>query len=1207
MAADGGEPAALESVEHEAASLRSRKWKRFLRGPDPTLLEDLYVPALSASIRYDRCCSYFSSSVLAAAARGFGKLIERLLAMGDSAPHPAVRLVVNEELAPDDVKALIETGDTSGLERQLLRRLKRPKDVLEKERLKMLGWIVKGGLLEVRVGVMRFGEGIVHAKFGLAIDSSGDAIVFSGSGNESAQGLVANYERLEVSTSWEDPDRYNEYAGEFQTLWEDRHPDVHTVSLPEAVRLRLIKFAPQEPPTAEPSNALARQKAAMVWRFIAEAPYFSDGGATCDATGMVDLWPHQRRVVEETASAWPSGRLLCDEVGLGKTLEAIFALRRLMAGRGVRRALILLPAGLLKQWQAELREKGGLIFPRLEGLNLLVWPDGTEKRVAGLAQALDEDVLLLSRETARTENNIPILLNARPWDLVVLDEAHVARRRKQEEGEFNSATLLLELLRELQLRGRARGFILMSATPMQTHPWEPWDLLAVLGEGGKWLADFANVRNFYLAVSGLKNGFLTVETARKAAGLMASDPDFPAPPDGAPNPKDPESVSKTLAFATPTERGKLAKWLRSGSPLARRMHRNTRATLRRYYKMGLLAQPPPRRRVEDVLFDCEDIAERRVYESIETYINRRYEQLESEKPGKGFVMTVYRRRAASSPLALERSLTRRRDLLQRAAQRLAYDPNLPDSDLSEYLDPLDIPEGERSDRISAALPQDPEKAREELNEVEQILLGIERLGRHDSKRDRFFDELRRVSNDGRSILVFTEYIDTLEYIRESLVTSYGSSVGCYSGDGGALWDGSKWKSVSKTLVSDALFKGELRILICTDAASEGLNLQAAGALINYDLPWNPAKVEQRIGRIDRIGQKHDEVLIVNLFLKDSIDEKVYRALRERCGLFEHFVGAMQPVLAQATRILLGAAVKELPALDSATEQVKADPLAEGTYIESPAEKPDAAVSGLGREDILRALTYLTDSLGCSVRTDRTGAKLIQGSDGIRGRFSTNLKVLELDQKVRPLTPFDENVGKVAEALYRPGERLPLVIGSYQKGAFRVSAAYWVKGRQMAVIGSFAELEAKIADWDGAYPDPDTWQRANQAAGADCKRAVESLETETAAREREGLRAQLAAARLRLLRELGRYLICLQGISGDLNETLYQQMSRDLASAARLRQCLGKLDGYPDWPDDLRGELEEFLRQVAPSQRKAILIGSPLEAALQDPRWQATLS
>ena len=147
-------------------------------------------------------------------------------------------------------------------------------------------------------------------------------------------------------------DRYENYRKEFDLLWKDDHSDVHTVTLPEALRLKLIKFAPKEPPVVEPSNALARQKAAMVFQFVAEAPYFPDGGATCDATAMVDLWPHQTaRGQRDGRVPGRHGRLLCDEVGMGKTIEAILRLRRLMAGRGVKRALLLVPAGLSKQWQ----------------------------------------------------------------------------------------------------------------------------------------------------------------------------------------------------------------------------------------------------------------------------------------------------------------------------------------------------------------------------------------------------------------------------------------------------------------------------------------------------------------------------------------------------------------------------------------------------------------------------------------------------------------------------------------------------------------------------------------------------------------------------------------------------------------------------------------------------------------------------------------
>ncbi|HEY5473846.1 MAG TPA: SNF2-related protein, partial [Candidatus Limnocylindrales bacterium] len=140
---------------------------------------------------------------------------------------------------------------------------------------------------------------------------------------------------------------------------------VHTVSLPEALRQQLVRLAPRRKPEREPVTASARQRAAMLWRYVAEAAYLPNGEEASDQTALVKLWPHQRRVVVEAAAAWPDGRLLCDEVGMGKTIEAILALRRLLAGRGVGRVLILPPAGLLGQWQGELREKGGLVFPRL--------------------------------------------------------------------------------------------------------------------------------------------------------------------------------------------------------------------------------------------------------------------------------------------------------------------------------------------------------------------------------------------------------------------------------------------------------------------------------------------------------------------------------------------------------------------------------------------------------------------------------------------------------------------------------------------------------------------------------------------------------------------------------------------------------------------------------------------------------------------------
>jgi superfamily II DNA or RNA helicase len=1197
--------AECELASPPPGSLRRHAWPRFLRGPDSELLEKLYVPALSEALSYDRCCSYFSSSVLAAASRGFAGLIQRLVALGVGAPRPAVRLVVNEELSANDVQAMTETGDTSKLEELLLKRFKTPKDILEKHRLEMLAWLVKQGLLEVRVGVMRSTGGIVHAKFGIVTDQTGDGVVFSGSGNETASGLLANYERLEISTSWQDPDRLHEYAQEFEALWADVHPDVHTVTLPKALELKLIRLAPEEAPVAEPSTALARQKAVMVWRFILEAPYLPNGATACDATAMVDMWPHQRRVVEDTSAAWPEGRLLCDEVGMGKTIEAILILRRLMAGRGVRRVLILLPAGLLKQWQSELREKGGLLFPRLEGTTTLVWPDETEERVDGLQEALKQGVLLMSRETARTENNLPYLLTAEPWDLVLLDEAHAARRRKQEEGEFNSPTLLLRLLRELQLRKRTRGILLLSATPMQTHPWEPWDLLSVLGEGGAWLAEFSGVRNYYDSIQAVKDGKCDPETARKSAGLIASDSSFPPAPGETGRPTSVEAVANRLAFTPPTQREAVAQWLRNGSPLTRRMHRSTRGTLRQYFQLGMLPKAPPNREVNDIRFEYQDHSEQDVYNGIGQYIERRFKELETEKPGKGFVMTVYRRRASSSPQALERSLMRRRDGLLRVVEKKAFEPELARRDEPEALDPDELPDVGSGGQVSAALPTDPLIARKELTEVEGLLGNLRSLRNKDSKRDRFFDIFRQVTEDGRSVLVFTEYSDTLEYLRENLVTHYGKSIGCYSGAGGELWDGERWKVVTRDAITRALNRGELKALICTDAASEGLNLQAAGAVINYDLPWNPSRIEQRIGRIDRIGQKHDDVRVVNLFLANGIDDKVYHVLRQRCGLFKTFVGAMQPVLARARKILQGQEAANLIELSNLAKQVESDPLGLGTYTESVAHEIKTAPPAVTREQIEAALTYLDGEFGVLAKKKPGSQTYIVSGAGIpRHKFTCAMEDLEHDQSIVPLTPLNPTLRGLTQNLLRPGERLPLVIGSHQHGAFRVTVARWVTDAEVRAIESFPALLRIVKAWDGEFPKPEAWKKAESDAQFAAEKQVRQLEEQAAQREREMAKRQVDAARRRLQKELGRYLVCYGKTTADLNNVWYSQMSRDIATAQRLEECRKRLGGYPEWSAELRRELEEFYRDLAPNQRQARLLGSEIDAALQDPRWAA---
>jgi hypothetical protein len=343
--------------------------------------------------------------------------------------------------------------------------------------------------------------------------------------------------------------------------------------------------------------------------------------------------------------------------------------------------------------------------------------------------------------------------------------------------------------------------------------------------------------------------------------------------------------------------------------------------------------------------------------------------------------------------------------------------------------------------------------------------------------------------------------------------------------------------------------------------------------------------------------------VVNLFLKDSVDDKVYRALRSRCGLFEHFVGPMQPVLAHARKMLLGHEPLDLHALSDIAGQVESDPLSKEIYIESEASGGECKISPLNRIELWTALSRLTREIGFRVDHDGKSETIkLSGIGKSKAVLSSKIEVLERDHRVLPLSPLEPRLKQLAESLDRPGERLPLVIGSFQKGGFRRSVAYWVDKGSPVKIESFQDIEKQVEAWDGNYPDPEKWLNAQIRAKDEAEKQVGFLEERAAQREEEALLRQKKAASIRLQHELGRYLTCLGGGTENLNETLHHQMSRDIASAQRLRKCLEKLGGYPEWPLELCRDLESFVKGLTENQLKARLLGKELDAALEDPRW-----
>jgi hypothetical protein len=611
--------------------------------------------------------------------------------------------------------------------------------------------------------------------------------------------------------------------------------------------------------------------------------------------------------------------------------------------------------------------------------------------------------------------------------------------------------------------------------------------------------------------------------------------------------------------------------------------------------------------VVDIPYDFQppNGPERRVYDAVARYIEKRFQELEVEKTGKGFVMTIYRRRAASSPYALRCSLERRLAGLQRVISQRTSSNYIEDRDVPAGLSDADIPDDMDTRTIPASLPSNPEEARKEAAEVNALLDQLRDLGATDTKRDQFFDRIRDLSVEGRPILVFSEYTDTMDYLRDNLANHFGAQVASYIGAGGAFYIENKWAPVTKKNITDALKEGTIRYLVCTDAASEGLNLQSASALINYDLPWNPSKVEQRIGRIDRIGQREKEIRIYNFLLKNSIDEKVYGALRRRCGLFEHFVGTMQPVLARAQVMLNRPQDFSVDELERIAEEVERNFINAETYMESDAIEAVTSAPTIGKSDLVSALESLRSEVGLHVAGNiDKGCLMIKGLANKPIRFGLTDSALDADTTVRPLTTISPEVVKIADILTRPGETLPLVISSARSGAFRRSCAFWVTDNAVEPIRKFSDLRACVENWDGELPSPEKITEGAHHAQREAERQVHELEIRAARIEQANLTSQREAAALRLYREVGRLLRCLDTVTADLAQLSEVQASRTGALAERIRQAKEWLGGKFVWTEQLRWELEQFVRTLTPNDQRARLSGSSLDAAFADHRWNA---
>lgn len=944
-------------------SLRNTEWNRIYESSfedGETLVSDFYQPMLSEAVNYDRLAGYLTLQNLADALRGIETAFES---------DGEIRIIASKQLGHENKSVLINDA---------------PLSKEGESRLALIAQMLDEERLQIKIGEPRnnANSGIFHPKLGIATDAEGNRISFEGSINETHNAWYRNYERFKVHRSWNGVE--SEYIEEdvrtFEHLWKNEHEDVEVTTVNKAIARDILDWQPEADDgikkhveRLKKSNEPSASEA-TVSRIVDDHDLLPGAIHLAEDISPIKPWPHQRVIADTATSVYPESLLFCDEVGLGKTIEAGLTISRLLIIGEVTDALLLVPATVQPQWQEELLEKFNINTYSYEysGAQRVLRDAYDVEHSLSDYEALDrwEDshigefvsdrdeptIVLASWHTARRTGNMGIFSptvhweetsegdppeNQFDWDLALVDEAHHGR-----EG-----TNLYELITELQHDTDCT--YALTATPMQLKITELFDLLRVCDLPRGWneresfetyfniqqdldetlqeigvrgsvtveeiLPDLASKWKYepYEGMANLKTWAVMIQSfvqthddVGKRIKERIDDSDFSLSERRRLN-----RILGTGRLGTRDWEDKFSNLSVSGlrfllelgeetTPVKSRIFRNTRQTLRMCAEADLLDANIPRRDIETRSVELGDAEP--LYDRVETYISNVYDQSKKllegkEKTALGFVMTTYRQRLTSSLHAVEQSLRRRRENLQSELQDVSEiaGSDLRTGAIADREEVLQREYGMTVDEIGASGPAGERVRKFELNELENFIAQLYDVP-EDPKLEQLIQDLNELSALARdTVIIFTQYTDTLDAIKEKICLSH-YDVGTYSGSGGEMYDvdSGQWHGASKERVKRKFTDpdGDLSILVCTDSASEGLNLQACDALINYDLPWNPMKVEQRIGRIDRIGQENSEVLIWNYVYDDTVEEDIYERLGQRIDLFEQAVGPLRPIL-----------------------------------------------------------------------------------------------------------------------------------------------------------------------------------------------------------------------------------------------------------------------------------------------------------------------
>jgi adenine-specific DNA-methyltransferase len=561
------------------------------------------------------------------------------------------------------------------------------------------------------------------------------------------------------------------------------------------------------------------------------------------ANARVDLNPHQvDAAMFALRSPFSNGVILADEVGLGKTVETGIVLSQKWAERR-RRILIIVPAMLRKQWQQELGDK---FFLPSQVLDTHVAARLQEDGSANPFDQKDKTIICSYNFAAARAADVSRV----PWDIVVIDESHRLRnvhrsRMRLQNNPAAQRTLAHQITDAI---GKSPK-LLLTATPLHNSLLELFGLVSVIDP--HIFGDVASFREQFVnnADEDMRNMLLKQRLA---------------------------------PVCTRTLRKQVTEYI----PFTNRVP------------------------ITQEFLPTDE--EQSLYNEITTYLQREilYALPASQRQ---LITMVLRKLLASSTFAIARTLRRIGERLENLHDNM---PILDDDDI-EGIEAIGEEYDEDSEKESDA-KIDPEKLKSELSDLRRYSELATRIA-HNAKGDTLLPALKtafaRAQQLGaaRKAVIFTESRETQMYLYNLLITNgYTGEVATINGTNNQPHDNEiymrwldKHRATDRITGSRAIdmkaaivehFRDEATILVATEAAAEGVNLQFCSLVVNFDLPWNPQRIEQRIGRCHRYGQKHDVVVVNFVNRRNEADRRVYELLSEKFRLFDGVFGASDEVL-----------------------------------------------------------------------------------------------------------------------------------------------------------------------------------------------------------------------------------------------------------------------------------------------------------------------